>query len=106
MNNLDNITKRIDDLINIINKAIYEYYSLDNPTLTDQEYDDYYSELLRLENEYPELKRFHNQGYPIWYDEGIRLGQPLVHGVLLARLCALHLPHRRGEGARNIRRAR
>ncbi len=57
MNNLDNITKRIDDLINIINKAIYEYYSLDNPTLTDQEYDDYYSELLRLENEYPELKR-------------------------------------------------
>lgn len=57
MNNLDNITKRIDELINIINKAIYEYYSLDNPTLTDQEYDDYYSELLRLENEYPELKR-------------------------------------------------
>ena len=57
MNDLDNITQRIDELINIINKAIYEYYSLDNPTLTDQEYDDYYSELLRLETEYPELKR-------------------------------------------------
>lgn len=57
MNNNNNITKRIDQLINIINKAIYEYYSLDNPTLTDQEYDDYYSELLRLENEYPELKK-------------------------------------------------
>lgn len=57
MHNNEVIEKRIDDLISIINKAIYEYYSLDNPTLTDQEYDDYYSELLRLEQEYPELKR-------------------------------------------------
>ena len=57
MNNNDNIIKRIDELINIINKASYEYYSLDNPTITDQEYDDYYSELLRLESNYPELKR-------------------------------------------------
>lgn len=56
MNN-NNITKRIDELINIINKAIYEYYSLDNPTITDQEYDDYYSELLFLEKEHPNLKR-------------------------------------------------
>lgn len=56
MNN-NNIIKRIDELINIINKAIYEYYSLDNPTITDQEYDDYYSELLFLEKEYPNLKR-------------------------------------------------
>lgn len=56
MNN-NNIIKRIDELINIINKAIYEYYSLDDPTITDQEYDDYYSELLFLEKEYPNLKR-------------------------------------------------
>ena len=56
MNN-NNIIKRIDELINIINKAIYEYYSLDNTTITDQEYDDYYSELLFLEKEYPNLKR-------------------------------------------------
>lgn len=26
---------------------------------------------LDKERVYPELKRFHNQGYPIWYDEGI-----------------------------------
>ena len=57
INNNNNIIKRIDELINIINKASYEYYSLDNPTITDQEYDDYYSELLRLESNYPELKR-------------------------------------------------
>ena len=43
-----NIQERIDELINIINKASYEYYILDNPTITDQEYDDYYQELLSL----------------------------------------------------------
>ena len=49
--------KRIDELVEIINKASYEYYLNDNPSITDQEYDDYYSELLRLEAAYPELKR-------------------------------------------------
>ena len=51
------IESRIDELIKIINKASYEYYVLDNPTITDQEYDDYYMELLSLEKKYPELKR-------------------------------------------------
>ena len=49
--------KRIDELVEIINKASYEYYLNDNPSITDQEYDDCYSELLRLEESYPELKR-------------------------------------------------
>lgn len=53
----DKIKKRIDELIDILNKASKEYYVLDNPTITDQEYDDYYSELLRLEEAYPSLKR-------------------------------------------------
>ena len=52
-----NIENRIDELIKIINKASYEYYVLDNPTITDQEYDDAYNELLNLEKKYPELKR-------------------------------------------------
>ena len=51
------IEKRIDELINIINKASYEYYVMDNPTITDQEYDDYYMELLSLEKKYPEFVR-------------------------------------------------
>lgn len=51
------IKKRIDQLITEINKASYEYYALDNPSLSDQEYDDKYNELLRLEEKYPELKR-------------------------------------------------
>lgn len=49
--------ERMDELIDYINKASYEYYGLDNPTITDQEYDDYYNELLSIEEKYPELKR-------------------------------------------------
>ena len=49
--------ERINELIKIINKASYEYYVMDNPTITDQEYDDYFNELLDIEKKYPELKR-------------------------------------------------
>ena len=53
----DNIKKRIDELIKIIDKANKEYYLEDNPTLTDQEYDRYMGELISLESRYPELRR-------------------------------------------------
>ncbi len=51
------IEKRIDELIKLLNRASYEYYQLDNPTITDQEYDDYYAELVKLETNYPNLVR-------------------------------------------------
>ena len=54
---MNDISTKMDELISIINKASLEYYVNDNPTITDQEYDDYYNELLRLEKQYPELKR-------------------------------------------------
>lgn len=49
--------ERIDELVEIINKANYEYHVLDNPTITDQEYDKYLKELYDLEELYPELVR-------------------------------------------------
>ena len=49
------IEKRYEELIKIINKASIEYYTNDNPTITDQEYDDYYHELEKIEKEHPEL---------------------------------------------------
>lgn len=49
--------ERYDELIKIINEADYNYHTLDNPTITDQEYDKYLRELYRIEEEYPELKR-------------------------------------------------
>ncbi len=55
MNN-NNPKLRIEELKTIINKANYEYYTLDNPTISDYEYDMYMSELIELEGLYPELK--------------------------------------------------
>lgn len=51
------IAKRIEELVKIINEADYNYHTLDNPTISDQEYDKYLRELFELENEYPELIR-------------------------------------------------
>lgn len=51
------IEKRIDELIKKLNKANYEYYTLDNPSITDQEYDDMMDELIKLETNNPNLVR-------------------------------------------------
>ena len=51
------IKKRIDELVEIINEANYNYHVLDNPTITDQEYDKYLRELYLLEEKYPDLVR-------------------------------------------------
>lgn len=47
---------RIIELVGILNKANNEYYILDNPSLTDREYDRYMQELIMLEKRYPEYK--------------------------------------------------
>ena len=44
-----------EKLVRIIEKYSYEYYVLDNPSVTDQEYDSKYEELERIENEFPSL---------------------------------------------------
>jgi len=51
------VVKRIDELIKILNKASFEYYTLDNPSITDQEYDSYMDELIKLETLHPNLVR-------------------------------------------------
>ena len=52
-----NIQMRINELVDIIKEADYNYHTLDNPTITDQEYDKYIRELFELEEEYPEYVR-------------------------------------------------
>lgn len=46
---------RVKELVSILNEANYKYYVLDNPSLTDQEYDSLYRELQDLEEKYPDL---------------------------------------------------
>ena len=41
--------ERMEELIKIINEADYNYHTLDNPTITDQEYDKYLRELIEIE---------------------------------------------------------
>ena len=50
-----NVNERITYLTNLLNQYNYEYYVLDNPTVTDLEYDSLMKELESLEKDYPEL---------------------------------------------------
>ncbi len=49
-----NAKLRIEELVKLLNDANYNYFVLDNPTITDQEYDKYLRELINLEEKYPE----------------------------------------------------
>lgn len=51
------IINKMNELIEIIREADYNYHTLDMPTITDQEYDNYMRELYKLEEKYPELKQ-------------------------------------------------
>ncbi len=53
---MEEIKNRIEELTKILNQANYEYYNIDSPSITDQEYDKYMRELIVLEEKYPELK--------------------------------------------------
>lgn len=52
---MEDAKKRIDELTSILRQANYEYYNMDNPSITDQEYDKYLRELINLEEKYPLL---------------------------------------------------
>lgn len=46
-----NKVERMKDLVDLLNKYSFEYYTLDNPTVSDKDYDKLYDELLSLEKE-------------------------------------------------------
>ncbi|AMB99455.1 DNA ligase (NAD(+)) LigA [Aerococcus urinaehominis] len=46
--------RRLVDLTDQLNQYAYQYYVLDQPTITDAEYDQLYQELLALEAQYPD----------------------------------------------------
>lgn len=51
------IKQRIIELTHMINQANYDYHTLDQPTITDFEYDKYLKELVELEEQYPNYKQ-------------------------------------------------
>ena len=48
--------QRILELRNILDRLAYEYYVLDQPSKSDQEYDRYYQELVALEDKFPQYR--------------------------------------------------
>ena len=54
---MEEAKQRVEYLTNLLEEANYNYYVLDNPTITDQEYDKYIRELITIEEKYPSLKK-------------------------------------------------
>ncbi|MCK4715269.1 MAG: NAD-dependent DNA ligase LigA, partial [Candidatus Marinimicrobia bacterium] len=53
---MDLFKQKIEELRRKINEANYNYYILDNPTISDAEYDRSMRELQQLEESYPQYK--------------------------------------------------
>ena len=68
---MDDKKKKIEELVERLNRYSYEYYSLDNPSVTDKQYDTEYDELQALEKE---------TGYVLPYSPTLRVGDTVLEG--------------------------
>ena len=68
---MDDKKKKIEELVEKLNRYSYEYYSLDNPSVTDKQYDKEYDELQSLEKE---------TGYVLPYSPTLRVGDTILEG--------------------------
>ena len=64
---------RIEKLSKELEGHNYSYYALSQPTVSDKEYDDLLSELIRLENDFPELRSSDSPSQ--------RVGSPVLSSV-------------------------
>lgn len=55
--NSENAKNRIDELVENLNSHSYKYYVLDNPEISDYDYDMLQNELKQLENDFPQFIR-------------------------------------------------
>ena len=53
--NINKINIHLEELKNKINSLSYQYYALDSPEVSDNEYDKFFKDLLAIESEYPSL---------------------------------------------------
>jgi len=51
LNKDSNVSNKINEIIKELNKYAYDYYVLDNPAVSDKEYDKKYDQLVKLEKE-------------------------------------------------------
>ncbi|HBY18184.1 MAG: NAD-dependent DNA ligase [Marinimicrobia bacterium 46_43] len=54
---MKDVKKRVEELTRELNEHNYRYYVLDNPVISDAEYDCLFRELVELEEKYPQYRR-------------------------------------------------
>lgn len=75
--------KRAKELTELLNEHGYRYYVLDDPIISDQQYDEWMRELIELEREYPELATPYSPtqrvgGEPLPYFEKVQHKIPML----------------------------
>ncbi|SER99971.1 NAD-dependent DNA ligase LigA [Salipaludibacillus aurantiacus] len=79
----DDVKKQIDHLTDQLNDYAHHYYVLDNPKVSDAEYDHLLKELMRLEEDHPDLKRDDSPservgGEPLDYFKKVQHDEPML----------------------------
>ncbi len=77
--------KRIDELVETLNKHSYNYYVLDNPQISDYEYDMLNNELKALEEAYPRFLRADSPTQRVG-GEAVSIFEKVPHTVQMASL--------------------
>lgn len=77
--------KRIDHLVKTLNLYSHQYYVLDNPSISDYEYDMMNNELKELEEEYPEFLRADSPTQRVG-GEAVQGFEKVSHAVQMASL--------------------
>lgn len=77
--------KRIDHLVKTLNSYSYQYYVLDDPSISDYEYDMMNNELKELEEKYPELLRADSPTQRVG-GEAVQGFEKVSHNVQMASL--------------------
>lgn len=62
------IKKRHEELSRKLTDYSKQYYIFDDPAVTDAEYDELYNELLKIENEHPELQGKNSPSHKVGYE--------------------------------------
>ncbi|HHY21799.1 MAG TPA: hypothetical protein GX525_07930 [Bacilli bacterium] len=94
--------KRIDTLCELLNEYGHHYYVLDNPIVSDAEYDQFMQELIALEQQFPEFKTDHSPTVRVG-GEPLPFFKKVAHDVPMLSLSNAFNEHDLREFDRRVR---
>lgn len=77
--NTDPIKLQIDHLVNLLKYHRHQYFILDEPTITDSEYDALYKRLSELEHENPTMRRLDSPTFQVGFPIDNEAFSPVIH---------------------------